>query len=394
MGDFISLIKISPENNNNRYYRMINKGSYFQIETGRVGARPVINVRPIGLWQATLDAKLKEGYVDRSDCTETFKNVKTDYKPIPDKNVNALIHDLMHYANRTLETSYTVTYQETSATMIEKAQEALSNLSRQQDLEAFNLELCNFFTIIPRKMKDVLEMLAKDTSEFAAIIERERELLEVMETKVSQQARLSEKSYKKSYAHDVTILEALGLKIRPCTEKEEEQIRKHLTKESESLFKRAFRVNNLKTDKEFKDYCKKTGAKTHYYYHGSKNANYMGIISEGLKLHSNAPITGKMFGYGLYFAPRAKKSIGYTSLRGSYWAGGHSHQAYLAVYKVAYKNERNVQKWDSSMSSLNTHSIRPYDALYAHAGADLLNDEIIIYGEQQSTIQYLIELKM
>ena len=46
------------------------------------------------------------------------------------------------------------------------------------------------------------------------------------------------------------------------------------------------------------------------------------------------------------------------------------------------------------MSSLNTHSIRPYDALYAHAGADLLNDEIIIYGEQQSTIQYLIELKM
>ena len=27
MGDFISLIKISPENNNNRYYRMINKGS-------------------------------------------------------------------------------------------------------------------------------------------------------------------------------------------------------------------------------------------------------------------------------------------------------------------------------------------------------------------------------
>ena len=42
MGDFISLIKISPENNNNRYYRMINKGSYFQIETGRVGANRAV----------------------------------------------------------------------------------------------------------------------------------------------------------------------------------------------------------------------------------------------------------------------------------------------------------------------------------------------------------------
>ena len=29
-----------------------------------------------------------------------------------------------------------------------------------------------------------------------------------------------------------------------------------------------------------------------------------------------------MFGHGLYFAPRAKKSIGYTSLNGSYWSGG------------------------------------------------------------------------
>ncbi len=64
-------------------------------------------------------------------------------------------------------------------------------------------------------------------------------------------------------------------------------------------------------------------------------------------------ITGKAFGNGIYFAPRAKKSIGYSSLRGAYW----------------------------------TH-----DAVYAHKGVILQNDEVIIFREEQATLQYIIEL--
>lgn len=38
-------------------------------------------------------------------------------------------------------------------------------------------------------------------------------------------------------------------------------------------------------------------------------------------------------------------------------------------------------------------SIRPHDALFAHAGTSLVNDEIIVYDERQVTLQYLIELE-
>ena len=76
----------------------------------------------------------------------------------------------------------------------------------------------------------------------------------------------------------------------------------------------------------------------HYLFHGSRNENIWGLITEGQNLYPKAHITGKMFGYGLYYANRAKKSINYTSLKDSYWANGNSDVGYLAVYKVLYKN--------------------------------------------------------
>ena len=34
------------------------------------------------------------------------------------------------------------------------------------------------------------------------------------------------------------------------------------------------------------------------------------------------------------------------------------------------------------------------DAVFAHKGSSLINDEVIIYREEQLTIQYLIELQI
>ena len=121
--------------------------------------------------------------------------------------------------------------------------------------------------------------------------------------------------------------------------------------------------------------------------------NQLGIVSEGLKMNPDAPITGKMFGHGMYFAPRARKSVGYTSLQGSYWAGGNSKKAYLLVFKVAYKNPIVTDTWQSWMGGIkNLKDILPHDAIYAKAGRDLRNDEVIIYDERMCTIQYVIEL--
>lgn len=116
-------------------------------------------------------------------------------------------------------------------------------------------------------------------------------------------------------------------------------------------------------------------------------------MSNGLNLNPKAQITGKMFGYGLYFATRAKKSINYTSLNGSYWTNGNSRNGYLAVYKVAYKNPLDVYSHKNEYKAYRKDSIGMHDALFAHKGDMLFNDELIVYDDRQTTIRYIIELE-
>lgn len=47
-------------------------------------------------------------------------------------------------------------------------------------------------------------------------------------------------------------------------------------------------------------------------WHGSRLSNYVGILSEGLKIAPfEAPATGYMFGKGIYFAEIVSKSANY-----------------------------------------------------------------------------------
>lgn len=386
--DFIDLIKISIDENNNRFYRMKRiSESVFQIEMGRIGATPVYMKRPMHLWEKTLQEKLKAGYVDRTKYTKIIK--KSTHQPIEDPEVRELIKDLLHYANRIIKENYTISIEEVSKEMIEEAHTILYQMSKCTNAYIFNQHLKKLFYVIPRKMSDVQAMLADSVSDFERIIEREEELWEILKNKVAQ----VEKERISAAGDQKTLLEEWGISIRPCSDSEERQIISHLTPESASYFKRAFRVNNHFTDKQYERYVKEAGAKTHFLYHGSRNTNYIGILTEGLRLHPDAIITGKMFGSGLYFANRAKKSIGYTDTKGSVWAKGKKDQSYLAVYKVAYKHARHIDVWDTSLSLLTKEKLGEYDALFAHKGQSLVNDEIIIYDERQSTIQYLIELQ-
>lgn len=248
------------------------------------------------------------------------------------------------------------------------------------------------FVVIPRKMQDVQEMLAHTHKEIPEIIQREQDLLDVLRFKCKQNAQNG-----KIASPSETILDMLGITIRECTYGENQQILKHLGKESQKYFKRAFRVQNIQTERRFYEWMSENGytkKDIHCYFHGSKNQNYLGLLSEGPLLNPDAPITGKMFGYGIYLAPRAKKSINYTDISGSVWAKGKKHRAYLAVYKTAYNNAKDIYTWTSSMTGYRASNIFPNDAVFAHKGSSLINDEVIIYREEQLTIQYLIELQI
>lgn len=218
-------------------------------------------------------------------------------------------------------------------------------------------------------------------------MEREYDLLDIMAARATSGSSVTS-------SNNHTILEQLGLtieRIQPDS-KVESQIKRFMGTESNDKYVQAFRVRNKHTDDRFYKYMKDNNYSEqdiHYLYHGSRNENWYGLMKVGpLLAPENVVITGKAFGRGIYFANRAKKSIGYSSLKGSYWTNGTASKGYLAVYKVLYHNPKYVQ----TSGQYTLHNIHPHDAVFAEKGKDLVNDEIIVFREEQVTLQYIIEI--
>ena len=172
---------------------------------------------------------------------------------------------------------------------------------------------------------------------------------------------------------------------------------KTLMAESSHRFRKAWKVTNVETQKKFDEYMRDNNLKendTKLLFHGSRNENWMSIISTGLKIRpTNAIYTGSMFGDGIYFAPKCAKSIGYTS--SGYWTRGNESVCYMALFDVTYGNPYVIYSHDSSCYSLNYDKIKNKGCNCLHAKADkgmLRNDEIVFYNTNQVTIKYLIEI--
>lgn len=230
-------------------------------------------------------------------------------------------------------------------------------------------------------------------SEKSEIIAREQDLLDVMRGQVIHP---NAKAIKKTKS-DQTILDAMGIMMRPVRENEEVEIKKHLGQQA-CHYKRAWRVINTKTQDAFNQYLKDhTSSKRKMFWHGSKNENWLNILKTGLVLNPNAVATGKMFGMGIYFAPSASKSLGYTSLAGSYWAGGTSDRAFMGVMDVAcgkaFDIYDNPYGWGDLTAKKLEQKCPSANYVFAHKDKGMLrNDELIVYNEAQVTIHYLVEL--
>lgn len=392
------LININTQGNHNKYYEMKQTDkNFFQVLYGRVGAKPMVRSYPISAWSRKYKEKLDKGYVDRSDLRNVTDMTGSTvspaaimgYSPISDPNVRDFMDDILQWSNKSLTRNYRVKASEVSQKMINEAQKLLDLMDKEDTVVSLNKYLMELFTVIPRRMSNVKDQLLTDMTQKNDVLYREHELLDQMAARVDYCEK--EKSGGK------TILDAYGLEIELVQDgKRIAQIKSHLG-EMENKFFRTFRIKNKQLDDAFYKKMHKEGyteKDIHYLYHGSRNANWYGIMTQGLILHPNAVRNGSMFGNGLYFANKARKSTGYSSLDGySTWAKEHEEKGYIAVYKVLYRNAKHVSKWKSSYSSLNKNSIKPSDALFAHGGVDLYNDEIIVYDEKQVTLQYVIEFR-
>jgi poly [ADP-ribose] polymerase len=389
--------------NNNKYYNLFPEGDRFRVEYGRVDATKTTTYYPMSKWNAQIASKLKKGYQDVTDLKKDLvqeissANPESPYKEIENAAVRAIVEKLQNMARETIQKNYTVKASSVTKDMVDEAQNIIDALANNSStVEDFNANLLKLFTVIPRKMGNVRDYLANKIEDFAQIISKEQDLLDVMRGQiyVKQDDEPTTTVEKKQQ----TILEELGLAMEEATADDVALI-KTLMNESADKFRKAWRVTNLKTQDRFDKFVADNNIKdTRLLFHGSRSENFWSIIKTGLVLRpTNAVITGKMFGYGCYYAPKCAKSIGYTSLSGSYWAHGGNNTAYMALFDVAYGTPYDVYNFDSKYYNLDYNRLQQFkpgaNCLHAHADRGMLrNDEIVVYKEEQMTIKYLIEI--
>lgn len=385
------LLKVEPDTNNNKYYKMTPKddGS-FDVEYGRVGQASSIYSYPITDWDKKLREKIRKGYIDQTRLVSNIETKSENKLDISDSAIKSIVNRLMAYAKKVVEERYTISSASVTQAMIDEAQYILNNMSSIRDINNFNKELLKLFRTIPRRMKVVSENFANNKEQITEILSREQDLLDVMKGQVQTTVVSSSTENKNN-----DLLESLGLNFSSITAKDKLIILESLG-EISNRFSNAWIVKNKKTQIRFDKFLQDEKVKTtKLLWHGSLNENWWNILNTGLLINPPAKTTGKMFGYGIYFAPRAKKSLGYTSIEGSYWASGNSKSAFMSLYNVAYGNpvivDSNSGLGDMTYTKLkkinnNAHS------LHAKEGRQLKNDEIIVYQESQTTINYLVEI--
>ena len=393
------LIMVTAENNN-KYYNCFPEGDNFRVEYGRVNSTKTTTSYPMSKWESQISSKIKKGYKDVTDLkTALVEEIKTDgtkYKDIENESVRRIIEKLRSLARDTVKKNYSVSSASVTEEMVYEAQLVINNLISIKSVNKFNDELLKLFEIIPRKMDNVRSYLIKSIDEIDKVISREQDLLDIMRGQIVTKSTATENKAKEIDNSGITILDEMGITMRECTPEEINEI-KDCMKESSYHFSKAWRVDNISTRKKYEEFIKAYNIKnTKLLFHGSRTENWFSILKTGLKIRpANTVWVGSMFGFGSYFSPKCQKSIGYTSLSGSYWANGNDKTAYMALFDTAYGKPYNVYNFDSKYYSMSFDKLPVgCNCLHAHAGNGMLrNDEIVYYKTEQMTIKYLIEIK-
>lgn len=386
------------ENNNNKFYDLDVSGGTLYVKYGRVGSTSMEVTYPASQFDKMLKAKIKKGYKDVTHlfAVEASGSGKVDFADISDATIRQLINKLEAYAKKQVQDNYTVTSEQVTEKQVNEAQSILNELStltKSKNVIEANRLLLRLYEVIPRKMNKVANHLLKDNcKELEGMLDPEQELLDTMAQQVKQSELL-----KDNVSDKTSILEAMGLEIFKTMPDDVTLIKEHMGEISDQ-YAGSFKVINKKTQAKFDKWVAAAKEKrTRQYFHGSRNENWMSILDTGLLLRpTGVVITGKMFGHGTYFAPKARKSLGYTSLTGSYWARGSAPEAFMALFDVHLGNSLKIKRHESWCSQLTEEKLKargPYDSLFAEGGADLRNDEVIVYNEAQCTVKYLIQLK-
>lgn len=410
------LIMVSGEVNSNKFYNMTDDGTTIHIEYGRIDSgSPRKTSKPSSHWDKIYREKTRKGYVDQTrlfaekieDSEDTQSNGKfKEFLDTRKKEVISIVKKLQSWATDSIKQNYSIESKDVTQAQVDEAQTLIDEMStfdfNTNTKEEFNEILLRYFMTVPRKMKRVQDNLLKGSTPQELsdnrnkLIGDEQDTLDVMAGQVKLDTNITTPNTDNNQDSvvDTDIIDKSGLSFDLVEDQSIIDLIKEKMQTNASQFKQAFEVRNVSNKQEYDEHVKNApNKKTELFWHGSRNENWWSIITTNLKIRpSNAVHTGSMFGDSIYFANKFRKSYGYTSGRGSYWARGSEDIAILGLYEVHVGNQKHIYKHDSSCYSLNYDKIQKegFDSVYAHGGIDLINDEFMVYNSKQCTLNYLV----
>lgn len=366
--------------NNNKFYRMINQGTQFTVEYGRVGRNPTKETYPISKWKTKYNEKIKKGYVDVTNYNETTTIGKliTEHTPV------AEFYDLLsRYTANIMSRSYSIKVNQVTPQMVADAQGIINELVDNPSNEL----LLKLFTILPRQMSNVKHYLfdsgtKKVDNRVSHIIQREQDLLDSVSSNVASQM-----------AEDQTLKDLLGVDLRPVEITAE--IKSLIDSTNSSYYKihKVFEVIDTPRKPLFEGWVgNHPNQHTELLIHGTRNPNVFNILKTGLILRpTNVVISGAAYGHGIYHSAHTDKSIGYTGMENdAVFFLQRVHMGKPFTYDGWYRDGKSISKSQMSYEGLKKLG---YDSLYVKPGDGLRNSEYIVYKEEQTYSQYVVWLK-
>ena len=419
-GKYAYLVCVDGEKNANKYYEMKQiDGSTFEASYGREGKTRTTHVYDMWDWDRVYQSKVRYSkkprpYTDvthlkRVEVVDVSDSADTDIAGVKDSRIQQLLTRLQSFARGSIARNYKVSSNEVTARMLDEAQSFLDQIAGLVYTPAtaatnrdINELLEYLYQAVPREMRKVQEHLLPFTNDLDVIGAKRLFNLEQANIDVMYQQAKSTSPVQVASAGP-SMLDTLGLTMRVADPKEALRIKYMIkSQENKDRIGTVYVIENLVSQKAF-DARLKAGkllgsnrGRTQFYWHGSRNENWLSILQRGLLIRPpGIDTTGDMFGLGIYFADKFQKSFGYTSARGSYHASGRSDTGYMAVFDVLIGNQYEVGRHRSDCYNLTAAKLdrMGYDSVWGQTGYSLRNNEYIVYSPNQCTVAYLIQLR-
>lgn len=411
----VRLILVEVDTNNNKFWNgTLYDNDDVLVEWGRIGMKAQSKLHKgegISKLEEKEREKLKKGYthqktievgkttssvavVQKGDLTDIAKKQIKTGNPLLEKLIDRLVQANIHQITSSTQITFDAKTGLFSTPLgivtkdgIDEARTILAQIKNIGKLDKAKREISLYMRIVPQN----IGMKFNPESIFGSdeLLRKQSDLLDSLESSyqaLQTPSPSAPTSNKQEVVFDVKLDIVGDTKDRKRISDKFHETRKSMHSSSRLDVKEIYSVCISTVHAKFQE-GKKVGNIMEL-WHGTKKANLLSILKSGLKVSppSTAAIAGKMFGNGVYFSDQSTKSLNYAY---GYWDGKYDNNCFMFLANVAMGKPYTPDSW--GRGNLPRAG---FDSTYAKAGVSgVMNNEMIVYNENQYDLTYLVEFE-